>query len=544
MASEAWRHRDVLLLMLTVVVSTGCVTTRPPAARERDLSYTPTVSSSLEQSERQQASDPFSSPPFSGQDKPGRRRKVLRGVASDFATAAQPSGDAATPGATQGEAWEQLLGVAGLEERDERPPPGGPLTPKQAERLLRVLLGRPVTQGTFPARMAVGHLLRQVLEQGEVSREELLRRVARFSRVAVLRPDGYLAWVRDGRTQQKAFGGVVQWRDGAFRAGPFELGRFYVSNGFVFRLADEQLQPLHGPVLVEVYDDADYLSRSLDGAEAAFIKLALALGEFFTHPVDSVAALRHLPAGVAALLASSPEYLERFRYMTRGEQVQVVAELATALLVTKGTATSATRTMTGTLGRAEATVPVLALSADGALVLKRVAVPVGQAATVVGGGPDAALLLHRANTTAGASPAGGRGPGQWGPSEEKGMSERARAYQEQISGHSVEDAYWVGGVGRQSGGVKFDGFKDGVLLEAKGPGYAEFFEGLQPKPWFDHSGGADDLIKQARRQSEMVRGSGIAIQWHVAEKRAADAIRKLLSDARVTGVEVIHTPAL
>jgi hypothetical protein len=439
--------------------------------------------------------------------------------------------------------WERLLAVAGLEARDERPPTGGPLTPKQAERLLKVLLGKPVTLGTFPARMAVGHLLRQVLEQGEVSPAELQRRVVRFYRVAVLRPDGYLAWVRDGRTQQKV--APVEWKDGAFRARQFELGRFYVSNGFVFRLADERLEPLERPVLVEVYDDADYLSRSLDGAEAAFIKLALALGALFTHPLDSLAALKHLPAGVAALIASSPEYLERFRYMTRGEQVQVVAELATALLVTKGTATSTTRTVTGAWVGAEATVPVLGLAADGTLVLERVAMPIGQATRALGGGPGAAVLLHRANTAAGeASPSGGRGPGQWGPADEKGMSGRARAYQEQIAGHSAEDAYWVGGVGKQSGGVKFDGFKDGVLLEAKGPGYAEFFEGLEPKQWFLHSGGAQELVRQARRQFETVRGRGIAIQWHVAEKRAADAIRQLLRNAQVEGIEVVHTPAL
>jgi hypothetical protein len=343
-------------------------------------------------------------------------------------------------GTAREDAWELLLTSAGLEERDERPVPGTPLTPAWAARLLEVLLKKPVTLGTFPARMAVGHLLRRVLEHGELSREELQRWVKRFGRVAVLRPDGYLAWVRDGRTQQKV--APVEWKDGAFRARQFELGRFYVSNGWVFRLADEQLEPLERPVLVEVYDDADYLSRSLDGAEAAFVKLALALGEVLTHPVDSLVALKELPAGVAGLIASSPEYLERFRYMTRGEQVEAVAELATALLVTKGTATSTTRTVTGALAGAEATVPVLSLSAQGVLSLERVGVPVGQAAGVLAGGPGAALLLHRANTAAGApSPSGGRGPGEWGHAEEVGMSKRSRAYQEQITGHSADEAY-------------------------------------------------------------------------------------------------------
>ncbi|XXF79036.1 Tox-REase-5 domain-containing protein [Myxococcaceae bacterium GXIMD 01537] len=451
------------------------------------------------------------------------------------------SRDGLAPGTSRADAWEALLMDAGLEGTDERPVPEGPLTPAQAARLLKVLLRKPVTLGTFPARMAVGHLLREVLEGGEVSREELQHRVARFSRVAVLRPDGHLAWVRTGRTQQKA--PPLAWEDGAFRAGPFELGRFYVSDGFIFRLADARLEPLDGPVHVEVLDDADYLGRSLDGAEAAFLKLALSLGDFLTRPLDSLAALKHLPAGVAALISSSPEYFERFRYMTRGEQVRTVAELATNLLVTTGTASATTRTMTGALAGAEASVPMLSLSAQGALTLERVAVPVGRAASVLGGGPGAALILHRANTATGEStPASGHGPGQWGPAKES-MSKRARAYQEQISGHSADDAYWVGGTNTKTGGVKYDGFKDGVLLEAKGPGYSnKFQDSLDPEPWFKDTG-ARALIEQADRQSKRVRSMGIPIEWHIAEKKAADAIQKLLRRNNIDEITVVHTPA-
>ncbi|WP_305071151.1 Tox-REase-5 domain-containing protein [Myxococcus sp. RHSTA-1-4] len=432
-----------------------------------------------------------------------------------------------------------MLTDAGLAEQDERPL-GGALSPTQAARLLGVLLRKPVTLGTFPPRMAVGHLLREVLEKGEVSREELLRRVERFARVAVLRPDGYLAWTRTGRTQQKA--APVEWRDGAFRAGPFELGRFYVSNGFVFQLADERLEPVEGSVFVEVYDDADYVGRTLDGAEAAFVKLALSIGHFFTYPLDSIASLKNLPAGVAALIASSPEYFERFRYMTRGEQVQAVAELATNLLVTAGTATATTRTITGALAGAEAAVPVLSLSAQGVLAIERVTVPVGRAAVVLSGGPGAAIILQRANTAAqGAGPS--NGPGQWGPAKES-MKPPARRYQEQITGHSAEEAYWVGGMSTAEGGVKFDGFKDGVLLEAKGPNYANKFEdSLDPKFWFANSGAAE-MLKQAQRQIERVRGMGIPIEWHVAEAKVAEAIKLLFERSLISEIRVVHTPPL
>ncbi len=417
--------------------------------------------------------------------------------------------------------------------------PGGSLTLAQAARLLEVLLRKPTTLGTFPSRMAVGHLLREVLKGGEMSRDKLLRRVERFGPVAVLRPDGYLAWVRTGRTQQKA--ASVEWKDGSFRAGPFELGRFYVKDRFVFRLADEGLKPVSGSIPVEVYDDADYVSRTLDGAEAAFVKLVLALGQFFTHPLDSLASLKSLPAGVAALIASSPEYFERFRYMTRGEQVKAVAELATNLLVATGTATATTRTLTGALAGAEATVPVLSLSASGALAFERIAVPVGRVAAVLGGGPGAAIILHRASTAVqGAGPS--KEPGQWGPARES-MKPPARRYQEQVSGHSADEAYWVGGLNTETGGVKFDGFKDGVLLEAKGPNYAnKFTDSLDPKHWFEPTG-ARQLIEQADRQSRKVRGMGVPIEWHVAEQKVADAIRKLLGDNLIEGIKVIHTPA-
>ncbi|WP_163870305.1 Tox-REase-5 domain-containing protein [Myxococcus eversor] len=436
------------------------------------------------------------------------------------------------------DAFDELLRGAGLEDRDSRPVSGDSLTATQAARLLEVLLGKDVTLGQFPARVAVGFMLREVLDAGEVSRAELVRRVGRFTQLAVLRPDGCLAWVRSGQTQQRV--GAVEWKDGAFRAGQFELGVFYSGKGGVFRQLSARLEETGGGAFADVHDDADYLSRTLDGAEEAFVGLAMAVGQIFaTSPADNLAALGQMPAAVAALLASSPEYLERFQYMPRGEQVQAVSKLVTNLIATWGTAAAATRTLQGaTLATAE--VPILSLSAQGAFVMGRVAVPVGRAAAVLSGGPGAAIILQRVGTrTTSASPA--KGPGQWGPVKES-MSPRARRYQEQITGHSADDAYWVGGMSTQAGGVKFDGVKDGVLLEAKGPGYDKFFDDLDPKAWFRHSG-AKSLADQAERQSMMVRGMGIPIEWHVAESRAAEAISLLLERRSIKGIKVIYTPA-
>ncbi len=527
--ARARRLERWLAVVAAMWLAAGCAARAPMHGAGGRLEPTPHVPRSTVMQRAAQ--------PQAGEEARLRRRPVRVPVGT-VVDVGDTGTVAAETGLLEVDAFEKLLVYAGLDPTRELPSRAGPLAARDAARVLTLLLEKPVTLGRFPPRMAAAYLLREVLEGGEVPREELLRRVERFDGVAVLRPDGYLAWARNGRTQQRV--APVEWREGAFRAHRFELGRFYSGRSGAFRPVDARLRPLDGPLLAEVYDDADAVSRTLDGAEEAFIELYHALGQLFTRPLDSLAALRHLPAGVAALIASSPEYWERFRYMTAGEQMQAAARLTTSLIVTWGAASATTRTLKGMMAGAETAMPVLSLSAQGAMTLKRVAVPVGGVASVLSGGPGAAIILHRASGAApGASPAGG--PGQWGPVKES-MKPPARRYQEQISGHSADEAYWVGGMSTKAGGVKFDGFKDGVLLEAKGPGYEKFFDGLEPEDWFQNSG-ARDLVEQARRQSEKVREMGVLIEWHVAEAGAAEAIRRLLDRGSIKGIKVIHTPA-
>jgi hypothetical protein len=307
---------------------------------------------------------------------------------------------------------------------------------------------------------------------------------------------------------------------------------------------DEQLREMHPSiVLAEVYDDADVISRTLDGAEESFAELALAIGKLVVHPVDSAAELTQLPEALATLVVNSPEYLERFRLMTRGEQIKALSKLSTTLLSAYGAAGGTTRSVIAAGRGLEAvSVPSLTLTAEGMLAVGRVVVPAGRAVTALGGGPGAAIILQRANDAARRGrPGPAHGPGQWGPANEA-MSKRSARYQEQITGHPASEAYWVGGVGRKNGGVKLDGFEKGVLLDAKGPGFAnKFNDNLTPKRWFEKSG-AQALIDQAKRQFNAAKG--VPIRWHVAEKKAADAIRTLLKRADVEGIEVVHTPAL
>lgn len=531
-------------LLCVVLLTSGCAGLTPPVhggarAFSQRGSPAPVLPGSVE-------SKPTPRTPVAdgGEEELVRHRRGQRvRMPGSIAIGASPEAmtrQAVEPGLLEADVFERLLVSAGLDDASALPPKGHQLTPDDAARVLGLLLTRPVTLGNFPPRMAAGHLLREVLEGGAVSQQELLRRVERFGGVAVLRPDGCVAWALSGKTQQRI--APVEWKDGAFRAHGFELGRFYDGRSGVYRLLDARFQLEHTPFVTEVYSDSDLVGCTLDGAQEAFVELALAIGGLFARsPDDALSALKNLPAGVAALIVNSPEYLERFRYMTEGEQIRAVSKLVTNLVATWGAATATTRTLRGMSAGAEVTVPVLSLSKEGTLAVKRIAASAESAASVLSGGPGAAIILQRASTAAkGSAPSGG--PGQWAPAHES-MKPRARRYQEQITGRSADDSYWVGGVGKNSGGVKFDGFEDGVLLEAKGPGYAKFFEELVPKRWFRNSG-AKRLIEQAQRQLDVVRGKGIPVRWHVAEAEAADAIQALLDSANIRGIEVVYTAPL
>jgi hypothetical protein len=432
---SAWMRSWVALVLGAVVLSTGCTTLPPPGVHSMLRDHDPRAALGPELAGEEHADSRRAATNASTPARLLRRRgERVRGTEVAMVSPAEMAVRAVASGAVQVDAFEYLLALAGLDNFNDLPPRGASLTPQEAARVLSVMMNKPVTLSSFPPRMAACYLLREVLEEGEVSREELLRRVERFKTVVVLRPDGYLAWTLNGRTQQKV--GPVEWKEDAFRAGPFELGRFYTVKGWVFQQADAQLRPvMEGPGLAEVYDDADYIGRSLEGAEEAFVELYHAIGQFLSHPSDSIAALRHLPAGVAALIASSPQYRERFRYMARGEQVKAASKLLTHLIVTFGTAGGTTGPLTRAVGGLDATVPVLSLSAEGLLVMERIVVPVGKAATVLKGGPWAAVIIQQAGgADSGASESS---QGQMRPAAEELLQQATRLPPERLNGFRI-----------------------------------------------------------------------------------------------------------
>jgi hypothetical protein len=92
---------------------------------------------------------------------------------------------------------------------------------------------------------------------------------------------------------------------------------------------------------------------------------------------------------VAALIASSPDYFSRYSALPLQEQIREAARLSTHLLLLYGgSAGIATR-----IGTAGARLPVLSLTAEGALALKQVSVPMGATAAVLGTGAGAVYVL-------------------------------------------------------------------------------------------------------------------------------------------------------
>jgi hypothetical protein len=153
-------------------------------------------------------------------------------------------------------------------------------------------------------------------------------------------------------------------------------------------------------------------------------------------------------------------------------------------------------------------------------------------------GPNAvAMTAHGLSGGKGgaqAAPPSAGGPGEWVQVDES-MSESARTYQAQRTGAPKGYAYRV-----QSGGeqVDFDGFDQGVLLEVKGPGYAQWLtQKLDFLPIFK---GRLKLLEQARRQFEVANGT--PVRWIVAEEKVAGALKKMFKGAGLDEIEVLHVP--
>jgi len=109
-------------------------------------------------------------------------------------------------------------------------PTGPELTPAEATRL-RVSFGLyPSTARTYGPRLVADALLGEVIAGGApVIRYSLAARLLRYQHLRVMGPDGFFSDALTGTPTQCV--GPVEVRNGALRAGEFEVGGFYSPDG-------------------------------------------------------------------------------------------------------------------------------------------------------------------------------------------------------------------------------------------------------------------------------------------------------------------------
>ncbi len=285
--------------------------------------------------------------------------------------------------------FQLLQQSAGLEEASWHEA-GEELETDDAHKLWEAVARTRTTLRSFGPRRSLIHLLRQVLTRNEdVAYAELLQRIRPFHFLVVMRPDGYLVSALTGKPLQRM--GRVELREGKLMAGAFEVGAFYRDRGGVFYPVDDSLHS-SGPQLGELGLERDWFNAALDGGEDALGEVGLALAQLVTSPVRSLRGLQQLPSAVAALIASSPEYFAHYSALPLQEQIREAARLSTHLLMLYGSAAgTATR-----IAAAGTTLPVLSLTAEGALAVEQVAVPVGTTAAALGTGAGAIYVLMEA----------------------------------------------------------------------------------------------------------------------------------------------------
>ena len=141
---------------------------------------------------------------------------------------------------------------------------------------------------------------------------------------------------------------------------------------------------------------------------------------------------------------------------------------------------------------------------------------------------DLYYLSQNNNSSQSSSSGAQSEPGNW-TSVNESMSPRAASYQSQVTGADPGSSYVVNG-------VKFDGYSNGTLLDAKGPGYSNFVNSSGNfQDWFT---GQQSLVNQARNQ--IAAANGTPITWYVAEPSAANAISNLLSSRGFGAINVVN----
>jgi Restriction endonuclease fold toxin 5 len=342
---------------------------------------------------------------------------------------------------------------------------------------LRLLVDKPFLDGDAKYALAMAIAQSKVLG---AMKEELARQVS---------PQAVMATVVGGLTMYAILLALPEPVSKGIAALLTTGAMAYLGWDMVWRLIDGWL------VLMKEVDNA----TTFDAISAAGAKFGDTMGEKATRAFVMLAmvAMGNTATGMAATLPKLPG----------AGQAAVVAETQLGIRFT---------------APALAQVESVAISAEG-VTIALASNAVAMAARDSSGGKAGAQ----------AAPPSSGGPGEWVEADEY-MSLSARNYQAQMTGAPKGYAYRVK-VGDKE--VDFDGFNQGVLLEVKATGYAQWI--TKKLDFLPNFKGARKLLEQAKSQFRVANGT--PIRWIVAEENLAGALRKMFKTAELP-IEVVHVP--
>ncbi|HWU87081.1 MAG TPA: DUF4157 domain-containing protein [Kofleriaceae bacterium] len=287
------------------------------------------------------------------------------------------------------------------------------LPPAEAQRIIGLLTTARATPTAYGPRMVALYLMREVQSSGGSTLANVVQRMRQFDRIVIVRPDGYISGALSGRAIQRA--GRVQGGSDGLRAGEYEIGRFYYSDGGIFYQVGPNLERVGNPVgELALEHGLGPIDAVLDGVEDALRGMVEGIVRLITHPIQSIQDLANLPGAIRALIANSPEYWARFRAMPLNDQIREISRITTTVALTYGSAAGMTTRISGAAGQiGNITVNALRITQGGELAMATVTVPVGQVATALSGIPGGLYVLHMANTSGnsgGSSGGSGGGP--------------------------------------------------------------------------------------------------------------------------------------
>jgi hypothetical protein len=274
------------------------------------------------------------------------------------------------------------------------------------------------TLGAYGPRMVAIHLLGDIVSTGAAADVAALSaKVGKFSRIVLVRPDGYLVRATTGQPLQR-IGKELQIIDGVMRFGPYEVGTFYVNDAGVLYRPNDALEP-RPPSIGELGLQHNIVDKALDGVESAVKGMVEGAIKLLRNPIKTLEELRQLPSALWHLFETSPEYWERFKAMPLNDQVEQVTNIVTQLVGMYGGATAVMR-IPGQAARlagvaaqagkvldaadaaAAVVVQTLRVNPNGTLALATASVRAGVAAPALPGGPFGAVyMVSQANSALG-----------------------------------------------------------------------------------------------------------------------------------------------